>query len=340
MRLVFVLVWQNMKIKTFLMMTVVVAFLSIGCGIQAQEFDLERAKQGWSHAKSSLNEDLSFSTVEMFATADHGKVDWRIEAESKFQLSISNSAQICFVESGQNLLGLNPEYFFEIGRMNQEKYSIHALLPRSEYKFYLGLSKLRESTGIYCGLYVEGVEIDQLFASKKFQVSGTHLFANSTGIVVEFQAGGFEIDELNRIESGSITLQPEKNWLISNYEIVASSIDNLREFKKPGKPAKWVSTTVLAEIEYHEIAGIVVPKKSITTFRTKSNRDRRYSIQFDNYKVDRLEPNTFYLSHYGLPEPTQFPRNWSLPLIGMIAGAITFCLAIVIYRRTKFGLGR
>jgi len=131
---------------------------------------------------------------------------------------------------------------------------------------------------------------------------------------------------ISPLRTGWVLLDPERYWVIVKYEA---------ELNTPGF---WTGS-IAGSVEYEEGEDVPIPKKRVqrqkraNTDGTEDEYEMRSEFQITEVEVPASE---FYLSAFGLPEPTMAaapPTRWYLWVA--LAAGVCLVLAVVLRWRAK-----
>ena len=279
--------------RAFLPFSVVFMFSALLSALNAEEhkedishYLSEILPLSWKHLREEYNKGLS---IEMTSYYDDGPPE-------KLRILYDNGCEMVtsdFInDEYHNIEILNPRYTFEIARNHSEgsAYYIKSLDKKpSSFQFFHG--HLSAMTDIFAAFYIEDSELEKLIESPGFQIKSTDSYLTNGGecIAVEFNAN-HDSDRFNRITNGRIVFNKDLGNVIQEYQI-----DSVFRGEK---------YTDSREIEYQMIGDLPYPKKIKTTFFYPNGRTSVLTQEFQVLPFVEPENESFYLSHYKLPEPT------------------------------------
>jgi hypothetical protein len=205
---------------------------------------------------------------------------------------------------------------------------------RENHQFHHGL--LAVSTFAFVPIMIEDEWIESLVRSKDFTVNSLKKIGDK--VVLDFRSQHF-VDTYQKITEGTIVFDPEKFWVIREYDVEIRLVaEQLPKLKMSGDDVVRVKKT----IEYQFIKAYPFPSKVRTEYKSiiktiPSTPDTSsVTVEYGTTLLGSDVPDIiFYLSHYGFAEPsaTEGSYVYRIRLSIMLLGLILIALGI--YLRIK-----
>ncbi len=246
-----------------------------------------------------------------------------------FDFAISGEFTLQMAGGVESVLGMNDRYAFHIQRASAiQQYSLAFLEP-------LGGNRLEDQRTRQachdarvlplCTWFVASLTVADLVKSPYFEIMKLstvprdpsngqelvriefdHLFDDPSTRSMEWMSEAYMICD------------PSKSWALTEYCVTLED-----------------SSTYHATLEFGELVdGFPVPKK-MTRVITAEDVSTRQAVATFELISDDVSKEEFYLSHYGLPEPT-FQRSWlGMWVWYLVAGVVCLVVSAVIFKRRR-----
>ena len=304
------------------------------------EFQVSTVLKAWKDYKAALHQnDISANAVIHEAQRLQGKAKWKTDWHQEAVINVSRAGQRLLVENNF-LVANNGRYQFKLKILGDDRYVIDRLLPIDQVVEFAPAGSptgnLKSIEGrvafvLYSPLRLAGsFSFEAVLTSPSFKVINTSHGQNDAGqriVTVDFESLGAKINESEEVKKGTISFLPDFGWLVDSARLVLESRNDSGETEE-----------YFAELrsKIASINGLHLPLEVVHTV-TDSSRIYRSSKTITNYSFDPIDPNIFYLSHYGINEPG-FVQPWYVHykwyLIGFGCLALVVLLVLLQIRKT------
>lgn len=249
--------------------------------------------------------------------------DFAVNGESTLQKTGPDGTKI------ENVLGMNDRYAFHVQRGNAVKqYSLAFLEPLGSAPLEDDLirQECRSARVLpLCTWIVAGLTVSELVQSPYFRI--TRLSS-----VPPIQSDGAElvriefdhlVDDQSRkrrewMSDGYMVCDPSKSWALTEYCVTLED-----------------GSVYHVTLEFGELIDGFPIAERMTRVITAENISTRQAVATFELISDDVPVEEFYLSHYGLPEPT-FRRSWLGAWVWyLIAGVGCLVVSAIVLKRQK-----
>lgn len=308
--------------------------------IQQLQFERLNAENGWKEFKKNLSSGFHITVTSKFEKSSSQGRNWDVVVSTIETIGIEGENSLV-VSNSTDFQIMNESYWARIRDASSDSigsiFHLEDFGLRNEYKFFRDQPFLRETSILFEGTRIESIDVSTFLNSFEVEIVSSSAKTTDHGekrVNLEFNVNDYEVDSFNRISgNGSVTLLPEKNWVISESKVNLKSVINPKAVKA-GEAAQW---SELCEVErintFATVNGRTVPKLQTVEYRPKKYDWRKHTWEFSDAEFLSIKEQT-YLPKYGIVEPNNlasqkhYRRFW---LIFLVAGlGIAFFIA---YRR-------
>jgi len=320
-----------------------VVCLLVGGGAIGQaeepEFDVATVLNAWKDYKKSLRENEISADIKGLRERSGGKKGASLQKSPfQYKIQLSPVGQTSVTQSGVS--GGNSRYRFRLASVGSNGYVIDELVPNEEIQVKVGPhpnGKTKEMVPgvvatMYAPLRMNGIhDFEMVLSSPSFKVTQVSEGKNKAGqriVTIQFESPGTEVGPGGEVTGGTISFLPELNWLVDSSSLVSPVSEG------KGK----VNYELRTQNEIASINGLSLPTVTSHEILADGKTASREHRTITNYSFDPIDPDVFYLSHYGINEPG-FVQPWYVHykwyLVGLGCFALVVLLILLQIRKTR-----
>jgi hypothetical protein len=294
-------------------------------GFSSETF-LKEAPQSWLMLKTQYEQGYSSDSICQFGNP--GTKEYEIDLRKITTISLEHQLLgkcelFNTIRKNRKILEcVNDNYGFVLKKDEDETiWTISSLVDNPESMKSRKIGIIQGSMGIFEGIMIEGEWLESLVFSKEFKILSIEndLLDQQSLKKIVFQSH-FDIDEHNRILSGTLWLDSEHFWVLKQYKIELQSDTLGSAFKK---------------FQYLFLEKVPFPEKIILDYKFEGDPPIRYVTTY-NSTSNKCDPVIFQLSHYGFPEPSNPERKGNVVrIILMVTGVLLIILGLYFHYRAS-----